>query len=142
MARVFKSKGAHRDLKMSNTFVRLDGVEELERAVRRVSEAVQGRALEAAVAAGADVLVHGMETRAPRQHGDLEMSIIKHPSKVTSERAVFDVGPAKLGFHGMFQELGTFDMAPQPFMRPTFDEDGDMAVKVVSNELRRGVLRG
>jgi HK97 gp10 family phage protein len=83
-----------------------------------------------------------METRAPRDAGDLETSIIKHPHKLTSERAEFDTGPNKAGFHGMFQELGTIDMSPQPFMRPTFDEDGRRAIGAVVKVLRRGVLRG
>lgn len=33
------------------------------------------------------------------------------------------MGPKRSVFHGIFQEFGTVNHAPQPFMRPAFDSD-------------------
>jgi HK97 gp10 family phage protein len=116
------------------------GLDELADAIKRVSTQVQGRALAFAVDGAAEVFLEGLETRAPRDRGQLESHIIKHVSTAKADHNAVDVGPDKGGFHGMFQELGTIDMPPNPWMRPTFDEDKDRALNVFKRKLSAGLI--
>lgn len=85
--------------------IKLDGGPELEKALRDLSHALQGRIfIEAAMAAGEIVRQEASE-RSPRRTGALAKSIVVEVDKkrVPSVR----VGPGKGGWYGKFVELGT-----------------------------------
>ncbi len=45
------------------------------------------------------------------------------------------VGPGKGGSHGVLQEFGTINHAPQPFARPAWDQHKDEALDIIKREL-------
>lgn len=45
------------------------------------------------------------------------------------------IGPDKSAFYGRFQEFGTVHHAPQPFMRPAFDENAQAALDLIAGAL-------
>lgn len=55
------------------------------------------------------------------------------------------VGPRVAAFHGIFQEFGTVNHPPQPFLRPAFDSDKDallQRLKVdIADEINKAVAR-
>jgi HK97 gp10 family phage protein len=45
-------------------------------------------------------------------------------------------------FYGRFHELGTVNMAANPFLRPAFDMKKRKAVAAIAQELRRDIING
>lgn len=53
----------------------------------------------------------------------------------TGRRAVVSVGPTRRAFWGIFPEFGTAHSAPQPYMRPAWDETQNAMPSMVGNSL-------
>jgi hypothetical protein len=109
---------------------------------------------------GALVAVNGMRQRVPVDTGALRASIKPHIIESTDTRLVDDVGPEVE--YGPFIEYGTgvyaeggkgrkggwrykdkngwhftMGMRPQPYMRPTIDEDGDKIISAIEAAIKR-----
>jgi HK97 gp10 family phage protein len=67
------------------------------------------------VAAGAYRVVAAAQALAPVDTGALKSSISADVDGLS-----FEVGPTQE--HGLYQELGTSEMGPQPFLGPGFDQ--------------------
>ena len=62
----------------------------------------------------------------------------------TAEHVVAVRGKKKYGYAsrvGALQEFGTVKQAPQPFMRPAFDETHQAAIEAMKKALTRGIER-
>lgn len=84
--------------------------------------------LENAAGAGAEVIREQASQNAPvGETGNLaRMEITKVASK-RQDRVIVKIGPAKSTFYGMFVELGTVHMAPQPFLGPALEDKAEEA---------------
>jgi len=130
--------------------VRLDGMEDLEAALRNLSEDTQGEALRGAVDAGAEIMRDVAGQIAPRSFdgafghpaGFLSKNIRKERQWTrTQDKAVTDVGMERWhAFYGRFPELGTSHMPAEPFLRPAFDQTKNSVVDEVAEQLRRRIL--
>jgi HK97 gp10 family phage protein len=119
--------------------VQIKGLHELDAAIRALPDAMQQTVVRAGLTAGGKVFVDGMERRAPKdpEHRvirqgkaypvPLSESIVMRVS-FAKDQARVKVGPSKQAFWGRFQELGTRVQTPQPFMVPTLEGDGQIAV--------------
>lgn len=127
--------------------VGIEGSADLKAVLRAVDRETSGTALLVAVDKGGQVLEGAMSSLAPRsargsrghQPGFLADNIGREVQRLTGRKAQVAVAPKKEAFYGMFQEIGTSDMAPQPFMRPALDATVDAIVDAVAVELRRVV---
>jgi len=138
--------------KGGKTRVSLIGTEDLERAIKRLSEDVQGEVLRAAVDEAAEIMRDAASSLAPRSSGGswghepgfLAKNIMTERLWTrTQDTAATDVGMEKEeAWYGRFQELGTVYEPAQPFLRPAFDSTkGDM-IDAIDDSLRKSILQG
>lgn len=123
----------------------LEGVDDLEKKLRRLPDAIRGKKLERAAGEGADVLVDFMQALAPRgddgpPHAFQFIAANLNREAGRPEQVQFDVGPAGAGFYLTFHETGTLYMAPSPFMRPALEAGESAVIDAVRDRLRREVL--
>jgi HK97 gp10 family phage protein len=123
--------------------LKLEGSKELQKALEslpnRVSRSVQREALRSAgepIRALAAAL-------APREPGapDLADNIVMSNARPEDGSVAIAIGPAKKFFYGIFQEHGTSRHGAQPFMRPAFDSEGGRALRAISQELWRALVK-
>ena len=87
---------------------------------------------------------------APVEEGDLRDSIKTKNAKARRVRgsaryqrqtgiSILTGPTTPTGKHGYFQEFGTVDAPPQPFMRPAADSEGENVIAIVSDELRDAI---
>lgn len=119
--------------------VEIKGLAELDAAIRQLPDAMQDKVVRAGLTASGKVFVDGMQRRAPKDPAHrvvrkgqayplpLSQSITMRVS-LAKDVARVQVGPSKHAFWGRFQELGTRYQAPQAFMVPTLEADGQIAV--------------
>ena len=123
--------------------VRIEGMADLERKLKKLDRAVGGAHLLAAADAGAALLEEGMRSLAPVAPVGTKggaTKITRETAKSTPTRAEVDVGPGRAGFWLTFQETGTIDHPAQPFMRPALDQLENSIVDEIRDELRARVL--
>lgn len=133
------------------TIADLAGVEDLEKALRRMTEDVQGEHLRQATEAGAEITRAVASQLAPRSadgsHGHEPGFLAEHVlAEVqfthTQDRAEVHVGLHKDAFYGWFQETGTRFQPPQPFLRPALDNTKDDVIDEIRDQLADAILRG
>lgn len=88
-----------------------------------------------ALAAGGAVLTAGMRRRVPKDTGNLEENLTVTEPMQDGNFHFIEVGlvagmvDAKTAIYGNVQEFGSSDVAAQPYIRPTMDEDMGKARK-------------
>ena len=130
---------------------RLDGVEDLQAALKRLGEDTQGRHLRDAAAAGAEITRSVASQLAPRSedgaHGNPPGFLAEHiEAEVkwtrTQDKAEVHVGMHKDAWYGRLQETGTQFHPAQPFLRPALDETKGDVVDEIRDQLRGRILAG
>lgn len=135
---------------MSGTF-KVEGLKSLEANLRELKQGTGRGVMRRTLKKSARPLVDLIELYAPddpRTANDDLVSGIVVTSKATRNakrmiRASFKdstavemfVGPDKHVFYGIFQEFGTVHHAPQPFMRPAWEEDKMALMGRIKNQL-------
>lgn len=129
---------------------RLDGTEDLEAAIKRMTEDTQGEALREATADGAEITRSVASQLAPRSadgsHGRAPGFLAENIEAEVQFTRTQDKAQVHIGFHkdawyGRLQETGTVYAAAQPFMRPALDATKDDVVNEVRDRLRARILR-
>jgi HK97 gp10 family phage protein len=129
----------------------LVGVENLEAAIRKLGEDMQGEILRDAVDAGAEIVRDVASQLAPRStdgsHGHkpgflAENIVTDRVWTKTQNTADTHVGMTKAAWYGRLQETGTVYQPAQPFLRPALDETKNDVVDAVAEHLRNAILRG
>ncbi len=137
--------------KGGKTRVSLIGTEDLERAIKRLSEDVQGEVLRDAVDEAAEIMRGAASSLAPRSTSGSRKHAPGFLAKnITTERqwtrtqdtAVTDVGMTHEAYYGRFQEFGTSYAPAQPFLRPAFDSTKWDMIAAIDDSLRKSILRG
>lgn len=115
----------------------VSGFEELERALKRVDDAVSGQALAGAVTKGAEIVVEAAKSRAPRKTGKLAESIGYKIGKVSASGVRARIGVAARGGvrYAFHVEVGTKKRAPRPFLRPALRRSKDAVVDTIGTHL-------
>ena len=99
---------------MANDTLKVDGLKHLERKLRRLDDALAGRALEGATRDGAKVFRDDMRRRAPRSdrgsgsrgHGHAADYIDVESRQASRNEASFNIGPPRWGWYLVFAEFG------------------------------------
>lgn len=129
---------------------RLEGLDDLEAAIKRLSLDMQGQVLRAACAKGAEIMRSVASQLAPRSEdgsygnspGFLSENIVAEVKWTKSQdRAEVHVGMKKAAWYGTFQETGTQFQPAQPFLRPALDATKDDVVAEIRDQLATSVLK-
>ncbi|MGB1389497.1 MAG: HK97-gp10 family putative phage morphogenesis protein [Paracoccaceae bacterium] len=142
--------------------VRVEGLRELERELDKLTKAAGKGVLRRSLKKAAEPMVDIAMAMVPVDKGDLKASITVstklaprqqglHRKMFRDDRASIEMflGPSYTlgagGRHGHLQEFGTVHHAPQPFMRPAWDQDQQAMLKRLSDQLwvevRKSVAR-
>lgn len=95
--------------------------------------------LEPAAQDGAQVVADRAEQGAPKRTEFLATHVDVEVSEKNRDEVIFDVGPEKEAFWGLFQEMGTPHHAAQPFLRPALDESTDQVIEAVARAARQAL---
>ncbi len=126
---------------MSQVEVRIEGLRELDRKLRRLEGRVARKIVRDATRKGAQALRKEIRAAAPRRTGFLRRHIRYRTTSRSPTHYTISVGPDRGAFYGRFVELGTQKMAARPFMRPAFERARERIVRIVTDRLREGIER-
>jgi len=139
---------------MASVQIKVDGLRELGDAMRLLSSDVNGKISRAATMAGASAIRKLAAEKAPVDTGNLKRNVIVKrlpPAEagmssmhiVTVRKGKITKAQKKRGlqdaFYARFVEFGTVKMAPQPFLRPAFDQGKEKAVTAIVDRLRKRI---
>lgn len=137
--------------------VQVHGLAELEKALMQLPDAVAGKALNGALAAGMGSIrkeAQGLIPIGSRAHylgkkakgrqvqpGHLSKQL--RVRRVRSEKfsSLYALTFSKQGFYGMFHEFGTSKMPAQPILRPAFDNKKEHALDRIKERLAVNIER-
>lgn len=136
--------------------VDLDGVEDLEQALKTLNNDVQGVYLREAAKAGAEITRSVASQLAPqsfegkvlkdgthRPPGHLAANIDAEVKFTrTQDKAEVHVGMKKDAWYGRFVETGTQFAPAQPFLRPALDATKNDVIDEIRDQLKRQILKG
>ncbi len=121
----------------------IQGIEELEARLSRMSLEVQRKVLLAATKEGGEIIRKGGEDAAPVLSGVLRDN--ETVSTVTSESNAYYVllriGPNRRAFYGGFDEFGTAFMEAEPWLGPSFQRTKGIAEAHVAKVFKEAVER-
>lgn len=144
---------------MASVTVKVEGLRELGLRLKDLSTDMQKKVARAATNAAAQIIKKRAKQLAPIapapyrvddgtkagqivRPGNIGKNIVTKRvanSPLTSEHVVAVRGKRKDGYAnriGVLQEFGTVKQAPQPFMRPAFDQEKGFAVAAMKQKLR------
>lgn len=136
----------------STVTVKVEGLSDLSRRLKNLSDEVTKKIARSATASAAGVIKKAAQAKVPVDTGNLRKNIIvkrlpKGESSLTSEHIVTvrqgkrtkkqkDAG-VRDAWYGSLVEFGTARAPAQPFMRPALDENGDKAVQAMKSTIER-----
>jgi len=123
----------------SMTF-RMEGMDELRRALGRIAEATKGVVLTEGLEAASEPIMEYMRSHAPiGKTGLLSDSVARETVEQKDTVSEVHVGVLKRAFYAGFPELGTRFQGAQPFMRPAFDSQAGAATAAFAGHVRKRV---
>lgn len=129
------------------TIVKLSGFRELDKALSELGKATTRGVLKRTAFKALEPMRLAAEEKAPRRTGALAVSIdvsdkrTKRASRMNPKRKGYyeaAMGPATgngVLNYATFDEFGTVDTPPQPYMRPAWIEQREGALDIVKQEL-------
>ncbi len=147
--------------------IQLSGINDIIRALRKLSDKVEKKIARKAVRAGTKLIAAEIKTRAPQDTGILKRSVSVRAARrrrrgVISMNAIFNMRKypqlvsfsagsrtnlssrkfeGKRYFYPAALEYGTSKMKARPFVRPAWDSKKNQALAVVLGGIREGIER-
>ena len=131
-----------------NLTIRVEGVMDVERNLRKLPSRVQKRAIQRALRRGAKVVLVDAKRRVPVDTGLLRNSLRLRPQRgdALETGLVLFADQKRGGFHAHLIEFGTKPhrlkgggmhpgTSPQPFMRPAFDSKKRKSVDIIAKAI-------
>lgn len=141
---------------MASVTVKIDGLSDLGKRLQTLSDDMQGKVARAATAAGAVLVKNAAIRKAPEDTGNLKRNVIakripKSQTNLTSEHIVTvrkgkktakqKAAGLRDAYYASWVEFGTVKMAPQPYLRPAFDENKEKAVQAIKDRLEARIKK-
>ncbi|MFO7905802.1 MAG: HK97 gp10 family phage protein [Pirellulaceae bacterium] len=123
---------------MIETSFNIEGGKELTRQLRALDKKMSTSILRSGLREGAKVVKTAAESKAPIDSGFLRDSI-KIKTKKRGNKITAIIGFVEDAYYGRFLELGTKNMAAQPFLRPAIDENQRQAVDAAKMRMRKRI---
>lgn len=122
---------------MAADLIHVAGLSALERAMTSLTPKAARRALNAALMAGARIIVKEAKIRAPRRTGELRRNIVARqaPRGRAESSAAVHIGVRQQAFYFQFHELGTRRIPAKPFLRPALDAAREPALAKIAERL-------
>lgn len=117
------------------------GLDELERKFKALGYTVQVATLRKALRAAGTAIRDEASRLAPKDTGALSQNMTMRLKDVDINSGQIDIGPSKDEFYGLFQELGTAFLSPQPFLNPAFESKREEAINAMKEKLRTEIER-
>lgn len=135
---------------MADVSVKIEGLEQLQRALKELPRKLAGQVLGQATKAGAELVVAAARQRAPKKSHLVEKNISVQKGRGSlPERALYEVGVKKTRtkrgkrnwspFYWRFLEFGTKKMRARPFMVPAWEATQREALETITNNLKQGL---
>lgn len=122
--------------------IKIDGLAELERALKALPGKVAQRHMLNATRAGARVVAREAKKLVTKRSGRLRRNIrLKRKVKRTPRSVTVSVGWGKDGFYGAFLELGTQHIPARPHLRPALENNKREVMEKIRVILWRGIIR-
>jgi HK97 gp10 family phage protein len=129
---------------MAVQIVKMEGFRELERALAELPKATARNVLRRTLKKAAQPIEDDMEANAPVDTGWASKSIAssftlnpaqkREAKKETKSFAEIHIGTRR-GSAALLQEFGTFKQPARPFMRPAWEANQQISVKIIFDEL-------
>ena len=128
---------------------RVDGLQELTRALKKLPSEMRGRPLISATRAGARLIADDARNRAPVDSGGLQKNIgvFAIPKRRLGAGLDYGVeirgdekgkaGDPRNAYYWRFVELGTANQAAQPFLRPALATQSQAAIRAFTESFSR-----
>ncbi len=120
--------------------IKIEGLDELDKAIRKLPQNIQKRVLKGALRAGGRVIVKDAKQRVPVDSGTLKKSIVVVTGR-SKEGALMFVTTKSSAFYSHLIEFGTSKMRPQPFLRPAFDNTQEEVIQAIGDKLADGIVK-
>ncbi|MGP4715484.1 HK97-gp10 family putative phage morphogenesis protein [Psychrobacter sp. T6-6] len=119
------------------------GLSELDDALAELTLIAQKKTLEGALMKGALPIMKDAKKRAPKDEGDLIKAIgrqrIKNADMPSVTVKIKKSRKNPYPFYWHFKEYGTSKMAATPYLRPAFEQNVELAIKLFSEELTKRI---
>lgn len=124
---------------------KMTGLDELDKAVKKLPDRIQKRVLSGALRAGGRIMQKDAKARVPVKTGKLKKSI-KVMSGKSNPNAPIGVANAVVfvgvqAAHGHLIEFGTKNVTAKPFLRPAFDSTQEAVLTAIGNKLAEGIIK-
>jgi HK97 gp10 family phage protein len=125
--------------------MKLEGFAELDKALGRLPKATAKNVLKRTLMQAGRPILEAMESHAPKDTGYLSLSLgISHTLNASQRRSARSETPTFAAVHigtrrgsfAAFHEFGTFEMQPNPFMRPAWEANKERALNIIKVELK------
>ena len=126
--------------------VKIEGADEIAKALREMDQTLRKRAYRSALNAGANVVLKKAQARVPVREGTLKKALTKRVS-VTNNSHSAGVGwthgtDAKHdAWYGHIVEYGSVNYEARPFVRPALDESESEIIKIYEEALNKAIDR-
>jgi len=132
--------------------VKIEGLDELKKALDQLPKELHKGPLRSAVSAGAKVVQERARTLAPEDTGTLKRAIYRTRSREGSsavqEMAIVGIRYGRRfrkrgldAWYWRFLEFGTSKMQAQPFLRPAFDSTIQQQIEAIKVRLAKAIER-
>lgn len=135
--------------------VKVEGLEELVKALKELPIEIQKRPLRSAVSAASKLIADSAISKVPVDTGNLRKAIYRYRSRSESGngRETFFVGVRKgkkkvngrtvttqgEAWYWRFVEFGTKNQRAQPFLRPAFESNKSEAIEKMKMQLKKAI---
>ena len=120
--------------------VKIEGAEQLAKALRNMDEAAAS-VLMSGAKAGGEIALKDAQAHCPVDSGDLKASLKLAEDKKTEKRASVKVDYDKAIKYGAFVELGARGRPGNPFLRNAVDKNQDKINEAIVKEIADAVER-
>ena len=122
------------------------GLKELDRKLRKLTDAVRGRALAKAADAASEPILKRMDARvtSPGKFGtgELRSDLRSVVTEITPDSVTVSIGPGtRTAWRAHFIEFGTVNRRAFPFMRPAIKDGGPAALRIFKTRLKAEIRR-
>ncbi len=126
--------------------MKVRGLKELDRKLKKLSAAVRGRALAAAADAASEPILKRMDAlvSSPGRFGtgELRSDLRSVVTKIKPESVTVSIGPGtRTAWRAHFLEFGTVNRRAFPFMRPAIKDGSPQALRIFKTRLLREIRR-
>lgn len=126
--------------------MKVQGLKQLDRKLKKLTEAVRGRALAAAADAASEPILKQMDARitSPGKFGTGEMrsDLRSVVTDITPESVTVSIGPGtRTAWRAHFLEFGTVNRRAFPFMRPALNAGANASLRIFKARLKREIRR-